>query len=131
MMTGGLHLVGIQLSDYWPEQQNGKSRKWTRDASWQRWINNVCAIAATDIVIEPEIQTFISQMLSFDPLQRPGIGDVQDFLLECIRSESAHSFARARGYINYKRHQYSDSTEQQGAVYLNSKFDALMNEFEN
>jgi serine/threonine protein kinase len=131
MMTGGLHPVGIQLGDYWPEPQNGNTRRWTRDTPWQTWINNGCAIAAADIVIEPEIQIFISQMLSFDPLQRPAIEDVQQFLLECIRSECTHSFARAARYINDSRQQYSDSTEQQGSVYLNSKFEALMNEFEN
>lgn len=116
---------------YWPEPQDGNSRKWTRDDPWERWIKNGCDITETDIAIEPEIQSFISQMLSFDPLQRPAIEDVQQFLLECIKSECTHSFAGVSGYINGSRQQYSDSTEQQGSVYLNSKFEALMNEFKN
>ncbi|MFH6989413.1 protein kinase [Flavobacterium collinsii] len=131
MMTGGLHPVGIQLDQFWPEPQNGNPKKWIRSDSWLRWINGGCAITPAVNPIEPEIIAFITQMLSIDPAQRPKIQEVQQFLLECIKTECLQSFVRTENYINYYRRQFSNNAGQKRPVFLNSKFEALINRFKS
>lgn len=107
LLTNGYHPIGIKISDYWPQPQNGNSKKWTRDEHWIKWVANGCKVESGNFDIDKVYINFIREMLSIQSLSRPTIDEVIDFLLKQVKVISEESYLQLIFLINHFEEQSS------------------------
>jgi serine/threonine protein kinase len=110
LITDGHHPVGIKLQDFWPYPKDGKSKKWTRENAWKKWVDQGCKIDDCTSQLDSKVLTFIKTMISTNPASRPTIDEVIAFLLELIERECETSYTQVESLINYYDQQVSNGS---------------------
>ena len=132
LLTNGYHPVGIKLNDFWPEPQDGKSKKWTREDDWRKWIKHGCKIAPPDgVEIDSNMLIFIEKMLAVKSSDRPNIEDVIEFLYSQISSLSPMSYDNMKLLIERSERKSSLRKDlETDWPYLHAKLQTLITQFE-
>jgi len=113
LMTDGFHPVGIKLHDFWPQPQNGNSKKWTRGDAWRRWVDRGCIIDGSQIQVDPKLLHLVKRMVSTDPKCRPSIADVTNSLLCLMETRSKASYEQVTFLTDYFERQVSNKPLEQ------------------
>lgn len=131
LITGGYHPVGIKLSDYWPTPKEGNTKKWTRQEDWLRWIKNDCKITQPNgVYVDQEILNFIEKMLSVEPLLRPSINEVIEFILKQIKNISLESYHQLDFIITQsEKESFERDNSKTSWPYLYMKWEELKSRF--
>lgn len=89
MLTGGEHPIGEHTSSIWPEPTEGKSTKWNRKQTWQKWANNASRNLLDDrSQIPRDLFEVIKSCLSVKPYDRPSKLALEKTLLKCLASRN-------------------------------------------
>ncbi|MFX4211984.1 protein kinase domain-containing protein [Aliarcobacter butzleri] len=131
LMSGGYHpaINNDKLEFFWPKEQEGYSKKWTRKENWIKWIENNCPINNTHHNIPTSILELIKNMISKEVSLRPSIDVVIDKLLEEIRLRCEKSYKSLVFYINYHDNNPRKSNLKENWPSLEREWTILKNRF--
>jgi hypothetical protein len=121
-MSGGFHPVGIKLSDYWPRQVEGNTKKWTKADAWRKWAKTASITIEGVPPIGPAVKALVQDMISVHAANRPSIEEVKISLLDLIKSESQESFAQLEFLVNFFDHKASTEPLKDRWPYLWEKW---------
>ena len=110
LMTDGYHPAGIRLQDFWPQPQNGNSKKWTKPDAWKKWIKRDCEIVNSDAQLDPGISSLVESMIKVEPKSRPCIDEVIEGLLKHIQARCEESYTQVQFLINHFDNQVSNES---------------------
>jgi eukaryotic-like serine/threonine-protein kinase len=131
LLTGGLHPIGINLADFWPNPKPGNSKKWTKSDVWKKWACEGAKIEKTDVgdQIYPQVISLIRQMLSSDARDRPDIMAVACELLLLLERIHHESHDQVELLIEYFRNQTSHDPLETAWPYLANRWKCFEAEF--
>lgn len=101
LLTGGFHPVGIKLNEYWPQPKASNSKKWVSEKHWKKWIESGCQIKDLNLIQSSNYQNFIHKMLNINPIDRPTIDEVIEFLMGELKTISNDSYEQVKFLTNF------------------------------
>jgi serine/threonine protein kinase len=130
LLSSGYHPVGIKLTEFWPIAKSGNTKKWTKQKDWKKWIDLKCPINIIPEKIDKNINSFIQQMLSIEPTERPDIDIVIIFLFKQIETECKDSYNQIKFLIEHFEKDSSTLELKDRKPYLQNKWEKFELTFE-
>jgi eukaryotic-like serine/threonine-protein kinase len=109
VMTRGMHPYGGMTQEWWPKPTEGKSKKWLRPDTWNKW-----ALAGNPVTSEPFLapgaEAIARQCMAARPADRPTLSEVQTRLLAVLCEHDQAAEAQAQLQVSHADN-YPESNE--------------------
>lgn len=94
VMTRGMHPYGGATHEWWPEPMEGRSRKWLRPETWEKWAKAGNPIVSASFLVDG-VEEIARRCMSPVPADRPTLDDIQAKLLAALRAVDASAADQA------------------------------------
>lgn len=84
VMTGGLHPYGGVTREWWPEPAEGRSKKWLRPETWEKWAKAGNPIAPAAFLVDG-VEDIARRCMAPDPATRPTLEQVSAQLIAALQ----------------------------------------------
>lgn len=120
VMTAGSHPYGGVTREWWPAPAHGRSKKWLRSDTWEKWAKTGNPVAPANFLVDG-IEDIARRCMAPCPSDRPKLGQIQADLFAVLATIDRSAAEQA----SYQAFHADNDPNDQGWPYRDAKLDQL------